>query len=71
MDQAVLRVEGMMCNGCKGKVERALRGLAGVSSCEVDLEAGKAAVVYDPAAVTAAAMKTAVEEKGFAVTAVE
>ena len=40
----VLTVEGMMCNHCKMHVEKALAGVAGVESAEVDLEAKTATV---------------------------
>ena len=33
-----LQVEGMTCNGCRGKVERALAQVEGVESASVDLE---------------------------------
>lgn len=33
-----LTIEGMSCNHCKGRVERALKELDGVESAVVDLE---------------------------------
>lgn len=39
-----LLVEGMMCNRCCDHVKRALEGVEGVSTVQVDLEAGKALV---------------------------
>jgi Cu+-exporting ATPase len=40
-----LKVEGMMCNICTTKVQRALEGVAGVTSVTVDLASGTAVVV--------------------------
>ena len=40
----VLKVEGMMCNHCKAAVEKALNGVDGVVSTEVNLEQKTAAV---------------------------
>lgn len=37
IENVSLRVEGMSCNHCKMAVEKALRGVAGVSECSVDL----------------------------------
>lgn len=58
----VLKVEGMMCEHCKAHVTKALEGVDGVSSVNIDLEAKTAAVelskdVAD--AVLAAAVKDA------------
>jgi copper chaperone CopZ len=53
-----LRVEGMACGSCAGRVERAISSTPGVVSASVDLEAGRANVVFagvpDIAAVIAA-----------------
>ena len=61
-----LQVEGMTCNGCRGKVERALAQVEGVETASVDLESklaqitGTAPVAVLIAAVVAAG-KTAVQ----------
>ncbi len=39
-----VRVEGMSCQKCVGKVERALLATHGVSTCQIELEAGIATV---------------------------
>lgn len=44
MSQTTLKVEGMTCNHCKMRVEKALQEVSGVESVQVDL-AAKAAVV--------------------------
>ena len=43
-----LTVEGMVCNGCRSRVERALNGLGSVSSVFVDLHAALARVCHEP-----------------------
>eukprot|EP00966_Prymnesium_polylepis_P225276 5210721-Prymnesium_polylepis.1 len=47
-----LAVHGMTCNGCSEKVARALRGVEGVASAEVDLEQQAARVEYLPSATS-------------------
>ncbi|WP_094606709.1 Copper-exporting P-type ATPase [Sporomusa silvacetica DSM 10669] len=37
MAQTIVKVEGMSCNGCRGKVEKALQGIPGVTDVSVDL----------------------------------
>ena len=44
MEKRLFKVEGMMCNHCRANVEKALQQLEGVTSVEVDLTAGTAAI---------------------------
>lgn len=57
-----LKVTGMSCNNCKGHVEKALRGVSGVESVEVDLAKGEAVVT---GSVSREDLKKAVEEAGY------
>ena len=57
-------IEGMKCMHCKASVEKALKGVAGVTDAEVDLEAKTARIVAD-SDVTDEALMTEVKEKGF------
>lgn len=63
MDQ-ILKVEGMTCNHCKMRTEKALQGVSGVESVTVDLE-GKKAVVSGN--VERAKIVKAVEDAGYEV----
>ena len=40
-------IEGMKCMHCKANVEKALKGVAGVTDAEVDLEAKTARIQVD------------------------
>ena len=57
-------IEGMKCMHCKANVEKALKGVAGVTDAEVDLEAKTARIEAD-AAVSDEALMASVREKGF------
>ena len=57
-------IDGMKCMHCKASVEKALKGVAGVTEAEVDLEAKTARIVLD-ADVADDALMAAVKEKGF------
>ena len=57
-------IEGMKCMHCKANVEKALKGVAGVTDAEVDLEAKTARIEAD-AGVADEALMAAVKEKGF------
>lgn len=64
-ETAHITVEGMSCNGCSSKLQRALEAVDGVTGVDVVLDTGKVAVVYDPARVSPGTFKTVVEDTGF------
>ena len=64
-----LRIEGMMCEHCKMRVEKALNGIEGVSA-QVDLE-GKYADVVLSKDIPDDVLKHAVEDAGYQVLSVE
>src|SRR4051794_33290359 len=57
----------MTCANCAGRVERALRGVAGVHEASVNLAVQRASVRFDPDAVDADALADAVEAAGYRV----
>ncbi len=63
----ILPVGGMTCASCVAHVEKALRGLDGVFSVNVNLATEKATVEYDPDRVGVADFKRVVEEAGYGV----
>nr|WP_229671838.1 copper chaperone CopZ [Lentibacillus kapialis] len=69
MMEKTLNVQGMSCGHCKMSVEGALNELEGVSAAEVNLEAGKVGVTFDESKVNVDAMKEAVEDQGYDVSA--
>jgi len=42
LNQTILKIEGMSCIGCRGKVEKALQKVSGVTSIQVDLASKQA-----------------------------
>ena len=67
--EKILKVEGMSCNHCVMAVKRALTGLDGVGTVEVDLESGKVTVVGE--ALKDDAMKEAIDDAGYEVVSIE
>lgn len=61
-----MKIEGMMCAHCSGRVEKALNDLPGVTAT-VDLEAGTAAVTGD---VSDEALTKAVADAGYTVVSI-
>jgi len=64
MSQTILKVEGMTCNHCKMRTEKALQGVSGVESVKVDLAAKEAVVTGD---VERANLVKAIEDAGYSV----
>jgi copper chaperone CopZ len=64
--QTTLKVNGMHCEGCSSSVEKALKGVKGISAVKVDLKGGKATVDFDPEVVNEKDMAAAVKKAGFA-----
>ncbi len=65
-----LKIDGMMCPHCEANVKSTLEGLAGVATAEVSHKTGTAVVTLETD-VENSILKTAVEEKGYAVISVE
>jgi copper chaperone CopZ len=63
--QATLKITGMHCSGCSANVEKALKGVKGVSAAAVDLKAGKATVDYDPSVAGEKELAGAVKKAGY------
>jgi copper ion binding protein len=67
--EKILKVEGMSCNHCGMAVKRALTGLDGVGTVEVDLESGKVTVVGE--ALADEALREAIDDAGYEVVSIE
>lgn len=65
MEKIVLKIDGMTCGHCVGKVEKALKSLPGVEVAKVDLKKGTAKVKYDESKQTIDNMNEAVHEAGY------
>ena len=61
-----LRVTGMTCGHCQAKVEKALKGIAGVYSAIIDLPDGEAEIDFDDDSVTTDQLLAAVTKAGYA-----
>jgi len=67
MEHVKLTVAGMTCGHCKNAVEKAVRGLPGVLTAEVDLAASSLQVDFDPAKTSLQDIKSAVEDAGYTI----
>ena len=69
MEHATFNVNGMTCQGCVASVTRVLKAVPGVSDVAVTLQPGAAKVTYDEARTALPALKAAIEDAGYEVTA--
>jgi copper chaperone CopZ len=65
MTRAVLSVQGMTCDHCVMRVQKALASVPGVVRAMVTLQPGQARVEYDEGVATAQAMTDAVAKAGY------
>ncbi|MDD2885556.1 MAG: heavy metal-associated domain-containing protein [Dechloromonas sp.] len=65
MEQTVIQVTGMSCQGCVRNITDVLSALAGVRQAVVDLAQATATVDYDNGQISRAALCLAIEEAGF------
>jgi len=69
METVTLSISGMHCGGCVSSVTRVLRAVPGVQEVDVQLQPGRATVGYDASRVDRDALRMAVEDAGYEVTA--
>ncbi|MCM3576039.1 copper ion binding protein [Mesobacillus subterraneus] len=65
MEKIVLKIDGITCGHCVGKVEKSLKSLPGVEVAKVDLKKGTAKVKYDDSKQTIDKLNEAVREAGY------
>ncbi|MBK8319054.1 MAG: heavy-metal-associated domain-containing protein [Betaproteobacteria bacterium] len=65
MENTVIKVGGMSCQGCVKNITDVLNGMSGVASAEVSLDAGEAKLAFDPQLVSREALLGAIEDAGF------
>lgn len=65
METISIGISGMHCDGCVKSVTESLNKLEGIQNIKVSLEAKNATITYDPARLTPAILKNAIEDAGF------
>ncbi|TYB33604.1 MAG: copper chaperone CopZ [Flexistipes sinusarabici] len=65
MKDVTVKVNGMSCHHCKNAVESKVKGLKGVDSAVVDLNAGNVKVTFDETRVTLDDIYDAIDEAGY------
>ncbi len=66
MAETTIKIDGMSCQHCVMRVKKAIDGVDGVSSSEVEI--GTAKVVFDESKTSEDAIKAAITNAGYKVT---
>lgn len=69
MEKKTLKVDGMSCEHCVKAITKAAGELPGVKDVAVDLKGGAVSFNYDPAKTPLEAIKAAIVDAGYEVTA--
>ena len=67
METITINIKGMTCAGCVRSVKNVLEPISGVSSVEISLEKGQAAITFDPSKANSTQFKTANQDAGYEV----
>ena len=67
METITLTVPTVHCRSCKLTIEETLEELSGVAGSDVDLDARRVTVTFDPDAVDRTAIAAAIETAGYPV----
>jgi len=67
MQQVELKVDGMKCSGCSGRLQRVLEATDGVNRAEIVLETKQVTVEYDTGRVDIGGIHEAITDAGFSV----
>ncbi len=67
MEEHVLKVSGMTCEGCEQRIGAALASLPGVRPSAADHRSGEVRVVCDPERTSAAEIRDVVVRAGYQV----
>ena len=67
VEDVVLRVDGMTCEGCEGRIRGALQRLSGVHGVAASHERGEVRVTSDPTKISRDEVRRAVARAGYEV----
>ena len=67
MAKTTLKVQGMTCNHCVMRVQKAIKAVPGVSDAQVDLSKAEAVITYDDSKVAPEKLSSAVVDAGYKV----
>ncbi len=67
----IIHIEGMSCGGCVARVKKALEGIPGIESVNVELEAKRAEVTGPEEVLQEEQLREAISKLGYTVKGVD
>ncbi len=67
MTKKTLKIQGMTCNHCVMRVQKALKAVPGVQDAQVDLKRAEADITFDEGKTALEKLSTAVVDAGYKV----
>lgn len=64
-ETTTLKLEGMSCAGCASAIEKAINGVSGVETCDVNFGAEQATVAFNPEQTNVERIQKAVADAGY------
>lgn len=64
-EKTTLKLEGMSCAGCASAIEKAINGVSGVETCDVNFGAEQATVAFNPEQTNVERIQKAVADAGY------
>jgi len=68
MKTALLKIDGMRCNGCADTVKSVVERQPGVQAAEVSYDQSQARILYDPETIAEERLVATVQKLGYRVT---
>ena len=65
MKEISLKIEGMHCTGCSGRLERVLNNFEGIKKAKVDFDKKQAVIEFDESKTGIEDIKAVIEDAGF------
>ena len=65
MKEISLKIEGMHCNGCSGRLEKVLNNFDGIKEAKVSFADKQAVINFDESKTSIESIKEAIEDAGF------
>ena len=64
-EKVTIKIYGMFCEHCEGRITNALKGVSGVESAEASFQKGEAIAVFDPERTNVSELHRAIIDAGY------
>lgn len=65
MESTIIKVDGISCGCCSGKIKKTLKSMKSISNIDIDGDTGEVKLDYDPKEMTINELERLIEDLGF------